>query len=209
MRKKILYIYNMVLFTANVSAIGTALSSTNEIVKASASASATSGISHSDALAIASNEAQKIADEIAKKLASGAGQKYTLSAQPTGISQSFLQEITELLLETLLMIKMSHWDAPTFAVHTSLDLFYAAFNLLMDKLVEILIGIVGEKIALPTLSSINLYNITNVDQLIIKLKELVTYLDNLNSFITDASVLAVRDELVAEVLKNIYLLSFK
>lgn len=44
----------MVLFTANVSAIGTALSSTNEIVKASA----TSEISHSEALAIATYKAQ-------------------------------------------------------------------------------------------------------------------------------------------------------
>lgn len=103
---------------------------------------------------------------------------------------------------------MSHWDAPTYAVHTTLDLFYAAFNLIMDKFVEVLIGIVGEKIGLFNLSSINLYNITNVNQLIIKLKDLVTYLDNLNSFITDASVLAIRDELLAEILKNIYLLSF-
>jgi DNA-binding ferritin-like protein len=107
------------------------------------------------------------------------------------------------MLEMLLIIKMYHWKTPKYSAHMATDELYESFNKNMDTFVEIWLGKNGKRIRGNVDVSIKYYS--NKTKFIKKIKSLIHHLDDLQ---VGPDLLSVKDDIVGDLNKFIYLLSF-
>jgi DNA-binding ferritin-like protein len=127
---------------------------------------------------------------------------------------NFEREITVKFFEMLLLIKLYHWKTYSYATHKATDELYSKMNEHMDKFMEVLLGKTGTRIDLMRQKTISLYDLTNVSHLIQKVNEFKIYLAKLHNhkamrimFTND--LMTIRDEILADMNKFLYLLSLK
>ena len=126
---------------------------------------------------------------------------------------NFEKEITILFLEVLLMIKLFHWKTHSYATHKATDELYSSLNEKMDQFIEILLGKVNNRINLLNNKTINLFDLTSKEQLINKITSFKSYLVDLNNnkafnLMSNYDLLTVRDEILGDLNKFLYLLTF-
>jgi hypothetical protein len=126
---------------------------------------------------------------------------------------NFEKEITILFLEVLLMIKLFHWKTHSYATHKATDKLYSSLNEKMDQFIEILLGKVNNRINLLNNKTINLFDLTSKEQLINKITSFKSYLVDLNNnkafnLMSNYDLLTVRDEILGDLNKFLYLLTF-
>lgn len=112
-------------------------------------------------------------------------------------------EIIQLFLTLQIINKLYHWNTSSFARHTATDNFGIELSNLTDKFVEIFIGRYTIK---PQITQINLNHtyLTN-NGIIFIFKQTRKYLENMNKKIADTDLLSIKDDILVEVNKILYL----
>ena len=121
--------------------------------------------------------------------------------------QENLNEIMKFLFTIQLINKLYHLNTTSFARHKASDAFDDSLQGHIDRFVETYIGRYNVK---PVVSSIKIDQDFISDDGIARLyMQVRTYLENLNRMFTDPDLLAIRDDLLADVNKSLYLFQLK
>jgi len=127
-------------------------------------------------------------------------------------SQSFEQEVTLVFMETLVMVKLFHWKTHSFATHKATDELYSSLNEHFDDFIEVLLGKTGDRINLMRHKSIPLIDLDSQDKIKSKMESFINYLasfSNNKTIMNNTDLLNIRDEILGDVNKFLYLLTFK
>ena len=133
----------------------------------------------------------------------------------TGSSLSaFQKQITVTFLEMLMMVKLFHWKTHSYATHKATDELYDSLNEHIDKFIEVLLGKTGSRIDLMSNRTISLIDLNSQESLkskIMSFKSILVGLDNNKalSSMSNSDLLNIRDEILGDLNKFLYLLTFK
>jgi len=127
---------------------------------------------------------------------------------------SFDKQITVYFLEMLMMVKLFHWKTHSFATHKATDELYESLNEHIDSFIEVLLGKTGSRINLTQKRSISIVDLNSPASLKARIEQFKKYLVNLNTnravtAMTDTDLLNIRDEILGDLNKFLYLLTFK
>jgi DNA-binding ferritin-like protein len=127
---------------------------------------------------------------------------------------AFLKQITIVFLEMLMMIKLFHWKTHSYATHKATDQLYDSLNDNMDKFIEVLLGKTGSRIDLMNNKTISLIDLNSQESLKSKIMSLKNYFVSLDnnkalSTMSNSDLFNIRDEILADLNKFLYLLTFK
>ena len=127
---------------------------------------------------------------------------------------AFQKQITVVFLEMLMMVKLFHWKTHSYATHKATDQLYDSLNDNMDKFIEVLLGKTGSRIDLMGKKSISLIDLNSQESLKSKIMSLKSYLVGLDnnkalSTMSNSDLFNIRDEILADLNKFLYLLTFK
>ena len=142
------------------------------------------------------------------------GTRKNRSAFGRGLLYNFQKEITVKFLEMLLLIKLYHWKTHSYATHKATDEIYSSFNDNMDKFIEVLLGKSGSRIDLMRHHTIKLEDLDSQEKLRSKINNFKSYLVSLTNnkamnLMTNTDLLNIRDEILGDMNKFLYLLTFK
>ena len=138
-----------------------------------------------------------------------------ISRKNRGASLSvFQKQITVLFLEMLIMIKLFHWKTHSYATHKATDELYASLNDHIDNFIEVLLGKTGSRIDLMNNKTIKLIDLNSQESLkskIMSIKGILVGLDNNKALSTmsNSDLFNIRDEILGDLNKFLYLLTFK
>jgi len=127
-------------------------------------------------------------------------------------SSSFDKQITVYFLEMLMMVKLFHWKTHSFAAHKATDELYESLNEHIDSFIEVLLGKTGTRINLTQKRSISLIDLDSQASLKTRIEQFKKYLVSLNTnkaVALDTDLLNIRDEILGDLNKFLYLLTFK
>ena len=127
---------------------------------------------------------------------------------------TFQKQITIVFLEMLMMVKLFHWKTHSYATHKATDQLYDSLNDNMDKFIEVLLGKTGSRIDLMNNKTISLIDLNSQESLKSKIMSLKSYLVGLNnnkalSTMSNSDLFNIRDEILGDLNKFLYLLTFK
>ena len=127
---------------------------------------------------------------------------------------TFQKQITIVFLEMLMMVKLFHWKTHSYATHKATDQLYDSLNDNMDKFIEVLLGKTGSRIDLMSKKTISLIDLNSQESLKSKIMSLKSYLVGLNnnkalSTMSNSDLFNIRDEILGDLNKFLYLLTFK
>ena len=121
--------------------------------------------------------------------------------------QENLNEIMKFLFTIQLINKLYHLNTTSFARHKASDAFDDSLQGHIDRFAETYIGRYNVK---PVVTSIKIDQDFISDDGIVRLYiQVRTYLENLNRMFTDPDLLTIRDDLLADVNKSLYLFQLK
>ena len=127
---------------------------------------------------------------------------------------TFQKQITIVFLEMLMMVKLFHWKTHSYATHKATDELYESLNEHIDHFIEVLLGKTGSRIDLMSKKSISLIDLNSQESLKSKIMSLKSYLVGLNnnkalSTMSNSDLFNIRDEILGDLNKFLYLLTFK
>jgi hypothetical protein len=127
---------------------------------------------------------------------------------------AFQKEITVVFFEMLLMIKLFHWKTYSYPAHKASDDVYSSLNDHMDKFIEVLLGKSGKRINLMNHKSIKLMDLSSQEQFVKHIQMFKSYLVNLDnnkalSSMSNSDLYNIRDEILGDMNKLLYLLTLK
>ena len=127
---------------------------------------------------------------------------------------AFQKQITIVFLEMLMMVKLFHWKTYSYATHKATDQLYDSLNDNIDKFIEVLLGKTGSRIDLMGKKSISLIDLNSQESLKSKIASLKSYLVGLNNnkalkTMSNSDLFNIRDEILGDLNKFLYLLTFK
>jgi hypothetical protein len=121
--------------------------------------------------------------------------------------QENLNEIMKFLFTIQLINKLYHLNTTSFARHKASDAFDDSLQGHIDRFAETYVGRYNVK---PVVTSIKIDQDFISDDGIARLYiQVRTYLENLNRMFTDPDLLTIRDDLLADVNKSLYLFQLK
>ena len=127
---------------------------------------------------------------------------------------AFLKQITVVFLEMLMMVKLFHWKTHSYATHKATDGLYDSLNEHIDNFIEVLLGKTGSRIDLMSKKTISLIDLNSQESLKSKIASLKSYLVGLNNnkalkTMSNSDLFNIRDEILGDLNKFLYLLTFK
>ena len=127
---------------------------------------------------------------------------------------AFQKQITVVFLEMIMMVKLFHWKSHSYATHKATDELYASLNEHIDSFIEVLLGKTGSRIDLMSNRTIKLIDLNSQEQLKSKIMSLKSYLVGLDnskalSTMSNSDLFNIRDEILGDLNKFLYLLTFK
>ena len=140
---------------------------------------------------------------------------YSRKNRNTGSSMSaFQKQITVVFLEMLMMVKLFHWKTHSYATHKATDGLYDDLNEHIDKFIEVLLGKTGSRNDLMSKKTISLIDLNSQESLKSKIMSLKNYFVSLDnnkalSTMSNSDLFNIRDEILADLNKFLYLLTFK
>lgn len=121
--------------------------------------------------------------------------------------QENLNEIMKFLFTIQIINKLYHLNTTSFARHKASDGFDDSLQGHIDRFAETYIGRYNVK---PVVNSIKIDQDFISDDGIVRLYiQVKIYLENLNRMFTDPDLLTIRDDLLADVNKSLYLFQLK
>jgi DNA-binding ferritin-like protein len=132
----------------------------------------------------------------------------------SGSLSAFQKQITIVFFEMIMMVKLFHWKTHSYATHKATDELYASLNEHIDSFIEVLLGKTGSRIDLMSNRTIKLIDLNSQEQLKSKIMSLKSYLVGLDnsralSTMSNSDLLNIRDEILGDLNKFLYLLTFK
>ena len=126
----------------------------------------------------------------------------------------FGKDVAVHFLEMLLLIKLFHWKTYSFSTHKATDELYASLNENMDKFIEVLLGKTDSRLNFTQQKSITLTDINSVSELKQKVMTFKVFLIKITeskdlSPMSNTDLLNIRDEILGDMNKFLYLLSLK
>ena len=141
--------------------------------------------------------------------------KNKISQSQVSSIDSFQKQITVKFLEMLMMVKLFHWKTHSYATHKATDELYGSLNDNIDKFIEVLLGKTGERTDLMANKTISLYDLNSQEKLKEKILSFKSYLVELNNnkilttTMSNSDLFNIRDEILGDLNKFLYLLTFK
>jgi DNA-binding ferritin-like protein len=131
-----------------------------------------------------------------------------------GSIQNFEKQVTVIFLEMLMMVKLFHWKTHSYATHKATDELYENLNEHIDTFIEVLLGKTGNRIQLTNVKSISLIDLNSPEQLKNRITGYINYLVSFTSnkelgSNANTDLLNIRDEILGDMNKFLYLLTFK
>jgi DNA-binding ferritin-like protein len=137
------------------------------------------------------------------------------SASSTSSIANFQKQVAVMFLEMLLMVKLFHWKTHNYATHKATDELYSSLNDNIDSFIEVLLGKTGSRIDLMSNKTISLYDLDSQEKLKAKIDSFKSYLVDLNNnkvlttTMSNSDLFNIRDEILANLNKFLYLLTLK
>lgn len=128
-------------------------------------------------------------------------------------TQLFMRKFIKNAFEILMTIKLYHWKTNSYSQHKATDELYSLLNNHMDQFVEVLMGKTnGMRANFINTKNIKLVDINNKNDLSNKINYLILLLSNISNdpfmkFKFNSDLLNIRDEIVADLNKFLYLLT--
>ena len=127
---------------------------------------------------------------------------------------AFQKQITVVFLEMLMMVKLFHWKTHSYATHKATDDLYDELNGHIDNFIEVLLGKTGSRIDLMSNKTIKLMDLNSQESLKSKIVMFKGYLVGLNNnkalrSMSNSDLFNIRDEILGDLNKFLYLLTFK
>jgi DNA-binding ferritin-like protein len=119
------------------------------------------------------------------------------------------EELVLFFLEMINNVKVYHWRTKSYAEHKATDELFSSLNENVDEFVEILLGKqVPVRLNLNK-KVININDFTNREGFILLLQSYTRVLIGFNEYLkgTDSDLLNIRDEILGDINKTLYLLS--
>lgn len=118
-------------------------------------------------------------------------------------SQEYINHLTKVFFTLKLVNKLYHWNTTSYPRHIASDRFDGVLEEIVDKFMEVFIGRYQIK---PLIHKISIEDSLLTDQGIISAyKQAREFLSQMQTNIPDTDLLNIRDELVGEINKNLYL----
>ena len=117
-------------------------------------------------------------------------------------------------IEMLNTIKLYHWKTKSYPTHKATDELYSDLNTNLDTFVETMLGKTGNRFDLTRVKYSQLYDYNTIDVFRKKIDCFKMYLINMTNDtnlkqLLNSDLLNIRDEILGNVNKFLYLLSFK
>lgn len=130
------------------------------------------------------------------------------------VSQKSFDAILKCMLETLASIKLYHWNTFSYATHKATDDVHGSLSDNMDKYAEIFLGKSGGKfrINMRDFKTLNVSSVGSNKDMTHKCKKLISDLNRFHQGLKGdeySDINNVRDEIVGDLNKFIYLLTLK
>lgn len=132
----------------------------------------------------------------------------------SSVSQKSFDDVLKCMLETLMSIKLYHWNTFSYSTHKATDEIYGSLSDNMDKYAEVMIGKSnGEyRINMKDFKCLKVESIVNNKSMENKIKCLIRDLNKFHSKLKSdnySDILNIRDEIVSDLNKFLYLLTLK
>ncbi len=118
-------------------------------------------------------------------------------------SQEYINYVTKIFFTIKFINKLYHWNTTSYPRHIASDRFNDVLESLMDKFMEVFIGRYQIKPIIHKLQIEDAY--LNDKGIETAYKQVRDVLSEMQKNIPDTDLLNIRDELVAEINKNLYL----
>jgi hypothetical protein len=124
------------------------------------------------------------------------------------------QSIVTMFLQMLNTVKLYHWKTSSYAQHKATDELYANLNTNIDTFVEIMLGKTSSRVNLTGQKSIPLMdytNLTDFERTVEMYKKFMINMTNDKSLniSSNSDLMNVKDEILGDLNKFTYLLTFK
>jgi len=118
--------------------------------------------------------------------------------------------IVKIFLECLNMIKLYHWNTHSFAQHKATDELYSKLNDHIDRFVEVLLGKDESRIRMmeKRIDLVDPHSTTDLKSRMHEYRNFLTEFDMHFNEKKDSDLLAIRDEILADINQFLYLLTF-
>lgn len=135
----------------------------------------------------------------------------TRRVEKNGLSENLKTNIVEIFLGMLNTVKLYHWKTHSFAEHKATDELYSSLNEHIDSFVEIALG--KDESRLKTIhKSIQAFNDKKKHDFKARVYEYRRFLISMNDSLDksrDTDLLNVRDEILGDINKFLYLLTLQ
>lgn len=122
-------------------------------------------------------------------------------------SQEYVNYLTKVFFTLKFINKLYHWNTTSYPRHMASDRFDDVLESLVDKFMEVFIGKYQIK---PMLHKLSIEDSFITDEGIVSAyKQTRDILSGMQKNIPDTDLLNIRDELVGEINKNLYLFTLK
>lgn len=126
-------------------------------------------------------------------------------------SKTILQEFVHTMLEAENTIRMFHWKTQSYSAHKTTDTLHETLSGLVDRYAETFMGKKDIKVNMKHMKPIKIKYLENTQSLEKYIKHLVQYTNKINnklSHVENNDLHAIRDEIVSELNRSLYLLRF-
>lgn len=130
------------------------------------------------------------------------------------VTQKSFDELVKSMLEVSIMVKLHHWNTMSYSTHKATDSLYDSLSDNIDKYVEVMLGKSnGEyRINKNNYEKLKIKNISNNSSLEKQIKSFISELNKFHSKLDSveySDVNNIKDEIIAELNKFLYLLTLK
>ncbi len=135
-----------------------------------------------------------------------------VNTEKNSINNKLKEELVNLLLKLLIIIKVYHWKTKSYAEHKATDELYSSLNEHIDKFVEVLLGKNGSRLNMKG-KNIDITDPSTTEELKKIIFEYRILLENkLEKYIPlegNSDLYNIRDEILGDLNQFLYLLTFK
>jgi hypothetical protein len=138
--------------------------------------------------------------------------KKSLVNKKGGAKPELVKVFIKRMLEVTPTIRLFHWKTDSHAAHKATDHLMEALNEVVDKYVETMLGKTNVKLQMSDYHTLTIKTPNTNSDLESFIKELIEFLLTFHKKLdneTDTDLLNIRDEMIGDLNKFLYLLRFK
>jgi hypothetical protein len=119
--------------------------------------------------------------------------------------------IVKVFLEMMHMVKLYHWKTTSYAEHKATDELHGRISEHIDKFVEVLLGKDSSRVQMivDKMDLLDMNNTREIKEVIYKYIDFLTSMNQYFDSNKDSDLLNIRDEIMGELNKTLYLFTFK